>query len=330
VTGTAKDPVATTVANFSHIIKEPPPLDMSSDDALAQSLQQRGKIVQFAADRWKTPPLSALDSGEVKQIQAALANPDPAAKVRIFRAIGTLPEDVRGATLAKLGETGPLAATEVFAGSLLQQAPEVAASILTGLHAQDDKDVYARLVPSTDAAGKTYLAAKDTVLPITAFNLPARTNPTGAYAVMSSAIDARYATLSAQAGDTSGNMDRKRLERAAEDVTGGILYHNGGPIIAPARGMQQSQFDGTMAGITDADMAGVTTGKGAPITADYLRNSAKLQSLSTGRYLVQLNADDANPKYAQGRDGKAYVLDLRNRPQAPVTAAAYTPDPVFQ
>jgi hypothetical protein len=318
VSGTAKDPVATTVANFSNVIKEPPPLDMSSDDKLAQGLQLRGKIVQFAADRWKTPALSALDSGEVKQVQAVLASPDPAVKVRIFRAIGTLPEDVRGATLAKLGETGPLAATEVFAGSLLQQAPEVGASILTGLHAQDDKDVYSRLVPSKDAAGKTYQTAKDTVLPIAAFNLPARTNPTGAYAVMSSAIDARYAALSAQAGDTSGNMDRKRLERSAEDVTGGILYHGGAPLVAPARGMKQSEFDGVMAGITDADMAGVATGKGAPITADYLRNSAKLHSLSTGRYLVQINTDDANPKYAAGPGGGPFVLDLRNRPQAPI------------
>jgi hypothetical protein len=318
VSGTAKDPVATTVANFSNVIKEPAPLDMSSDDALAQSLQQRGKIVQFAADRWKTPALSALDSGEVKQVQAALANPDPAVKVRIFRAIGTLPEDVRGATLAKLGETGPLAATEVFAGSLLKDAPEVGASILTGLHAQDDKEVYSRLVPSAGAGAKTYQAAKDTVLPIAAFNLPARTNPTGAYAVMSSAIDARYAALSAQAGDTSGNMDRKRLERAAEDITGGIVYQGGAPLITPARGMSQKQFDDTMAGITDADMAGVTTGKGAPITADYLRNSAKLHSLSTGRYLVQLNSDDANPKYAAGPGGGPFVLDLRNRPTVPV------------
>lgn len=330
VTGTAQDPVATTVANFGSAFKEPAPLDMSSDDALAQGLQQRGKIVQFAADRWKTPALSALDSGEVKQVQAVLASPDPAVKLRVFRAIATLPEDVRGATLKKLGDGGPLSATEVFAGSLVKEAPQVAAGILTGLKATDADD---RLVPggkSNPNAATAYKTAKDSVLPISAFNLAARTNPTGSYATMSQAIDARYASLSAEAGDTTGSLNSKRLQQAGQDVTGGILYQNGAPIIAPTRNMTQRQFDGVMAGITDADVVGMSTGGGKPISADYLRSSSKLHALLTGRYLVQVNADDDHPKYAQASDGKAYVLDLRNRASVPVSATASMPEPVFQ
>lgn len=325
VKGLDENPIAHVVGKFSTElgIKDKPALDFSNDDSLAQSLAARGKIAQFGAIKFQTPPLSALDTAEIGQVQGMLANPDPAAKVRIFRALGTLPEDVRSATLAKMGDKDPTAAVDVFAGSLLPENPEVAASILTGLMTTDE-----RFVPSKGANKTAYLAAKDAALPVAAFNLVARTNPTGAFSVMSQAMDARYTSLSAQAGDTSGVPNRTRLKQAADDVTGGILYHGGAPIIAPARGMSQSQFDGVMAGISDADVAGMTTGKGTPISADYLRNSTKLHSLSTGRYLVQVNADDANPKYAAGPGGKPFVLDLRNRPQAAAIAVTGAPDAV--
>jgi len=308
VKGLDENPIAHIVGKFGPQLnfKDKPPLDFSSDDSLAQSLAVRGKIAQFGALKFEVPPLSALDASELQQVQAVLASPDPAVKVRIFRGISTLPEDVRSATLAKLGSKDPTAAVEVFAGSLLNQAPEVAASILTGLSATDE-----RFVPSKGQNKVAYLAAKDTALPVAAFNLAARTSPTGAFAVLSQAMDAT--SLSAQAGDTSGVPNRERLKQAADDVTGGILYHNGAPIIAPRRGATQSEFDTLLGSYSDSDMRGVTTGNGAPITADYLRNSTRLHAVADGRYLVQINSVDANPLYAKGPDGKAWVLDMSNR-----------------
>lgn len=312
--GLKNNPIATTITNLGDRlgIKGVPPLDFSSDQSLAASLRVRGQIAQVGANNWKEPALSALDAADVQQVKGILASPDIGAQAKVFRALGTLPENVRGATLAKLADNGPESAARVFAGSLIQQAPDVAQGILTGMKAQDDKDNYARLLPS-GANLKPYQSAKDTAFPITAFNTASRTSPTGAYPVMSQAIDALYAARSAQAGDTSGTLDKSRLQKAVEDVTGGIVYHNGAPTIAPYRGVSQTQFESLMESFTDGDMKGVITGRGAQITADYLRNSAKLQAVADGRYLVQINQDDKNPQYAKGPDGNAFVLDMRNR-----------------
>lgn len=316
-TGLQNSPVATTVANFGDRVGTPQPLDITNSANMRAGLAARASIVQMAAQNWQVPALSALDSGDVARIRATLDTGKVADKLRIYSDLNTLPAPERAATLAKLGEKGSKAAVEVFAGSLLPEAPEVAVSILHGVGAQEaDK----RFLPTAGAHAQTYQTAKDTALPVAAFNLAARNSPTGGFAVMSSAVDARYAALSAQAGDTSATLNPQRLTKAAEDITGGILIHNGAPLIAPSRGMSQRSFDGIMAGVTDADVAGMRTGNGAPITADYLRSSAKLHSLSSGRYLVQVNADDGNPKYAAGPDGNPFVLDLRNR--APATPSS--------
>ena len=298
-----------TEAAHRQWISSPPAIDLSNPETIGPALAQRGVMSQRIAAMNHSAPPAVLQGDEIKQVQGLLSNPDIATKVRVFGALAGLPETVRGATLAKLGEGGPEAATQVFAGSLLPQAPDVAVGILTGINAMaTDK----RYVPS-EAAKTSYLAAKDTALPITAFNVASRSSPTGAYAIMGQSVDALYAARSAQAGDTSGTLDKSRLTKAVEDVTGGILYHNNGALIAPQRGLSQSNFDAMVWSFSDADLKGVTTSKGEPITADYLRGSAKLHSIADGRYLMQINQDVKSPLYAKGPDGNAFVLDMRNR-----------------
>ncbi len=128
---------------------------------------------------------------------------------------------------------------------------------------------------------------------------------------------ARYADLSAQMNDNSGKLNSQRLKDSIDDVTGGVLHHNSGSFIAPARGMPQQIFDRSLAGIGDNDLAGVTTLAGQPITAGYLRSSTKLESIGGGRYYVLLGSNPAKPIYAyQGANTEApqkFVLDMRNR-----------------
>jgi len=73
-----------------------------------------------------------------------------------------------------------------------------------------------------------------------------------------------------------------------------------------------------MHGLTDNDMAGVSTLNGQPVTANYLRNNATLESVGDGRYYVKLGKDPLKPVYAyQGANTEApakFMLDLRNRP----------------
>lgn len=198
-----------------------------------------------------------------------------------------------------------------IAAGLYASAPDIAQSIVEGMNAQDTDKHY---VPNgSDANGKAYQMQKGQYLPLGAFNRAARTDPSGPYAAMSAAIDARYAFLSAQAKDTAGDVVSSRLQQAIKDVTGGVLYHNGAPLIAPARGMDQRAFDGVMTGLSDDDLKGAQTTSGKYITADYLRGSAKMQSRGDGTYYLQLNRDDANPQYAVTKGGAPFVLDLRGR-----------------
>jgi hypothetical protein len=207
------------------------------------------------------------------------------------------------------------------AAGIFNDVPEVAQSVIAGMNA---KEADKRVVPQ-GAAEKTYQTTRDQYLPQDAFARSLTTDPNGPFKAMQGAIEARYADLSSRAKDVSGALNASRLKQAVDDVTGGVVYHNGAPLIAPSRGLTQGQFDGVLAGVSDADMAGVQTTGGKPITADYLRSSAKLRSLGDGKYLVQVNQNDEAPQYASVHAGSPAPaasaglrvpgnIDLANRP----------------
>jgi hypothetical protein len=312
--GLEDNPVATAISNFPDKFKTPPPLDLSSPDNLVGGLKMRAQIAQVAAENWQTGPLSALDSQDIAQAKAALQNPDPAVKAGIYGAISQLPEDVRNATLKKLGGNDPKSMVEAAAGSMMAVDPSVAASIFRGQSAIATDKSY---LPKGDSETASFDQEFSKQLPVSTFSLAARTDPAGPYATAQGMIQARYADLSAQSSDTSGKFNTARLQRAVDDVTGGVLEHNGGKLIAPQRGMPQAAFDRVIYGLTDADLSAATTLHGEQITAGYLRDRATLESVGDGRYYVKLGNDAGKPIYAyQGANSEAplkFVLDLRNR-----------------
>lgn len=320
-TGLNDNPIQTTVSNFGDKFRTPGPLNLDDDQQLAAGLAYRGKIAQFASENWRTNPVSALDKADLTQVQAAIDTPDVAQKARIFSALSTLPEEVRNATLAKLGAKGPDAMVKASAGSMFHDAPDVALSILRGQEAIKTDKGYTPEGPE----GKSYTEALNKALPVSTFTLAGRTDDTGPLAAAQGMVKARYADLSAQSNDASGKFNEPRLKTAVDDVTGGILTHNSGSLIAPRRGMSQNEFDGVMQSVTDNDLLGVTTMNGAPITAKYLQNSAQLESVADGRYFVRLGGDPLKPIYAYqnardpwGQGPQKFVLDLRGRTAAPV------------
>jgi len=138
---------------------------------------------------------------------------------------------------------------------------------------------------------------------------------------MRGAVVARYADLTAQDPAGRKEFSADRLQRAVDDVTGGILDHNGMKFIAPARGMSQANFDRVLFGLNDQDLAGVTTLAGEPVTAAYLQRTARLESYGNGQYRVQLGSDPERPIYAvTGANTelpRPFVLDLRGRQPGP-------------
>lgn len=323
IEGLDKNPISTAATNSGGRFSVPTPLDFSDPQKLAGGLQQRVPIARFANQTWQGQPVAALDAADVQAVRAQLANPDPAVKAQIYGAIATLPEDLRGPTLKKIAGNDPDKLAEAAAGSMMRTNPDLATSLMRGLGimGRDDKSILKAFEPTGKGAGFT--ADFTAALPATAFPLQSRTDPSGPYSTIGTMVKARYADLSAQVGDTNYSADRVR--QAVNDVTGGVLSMNGGSVIAPARGMSQGQFDGVLAGVTDRDLAGVTTLNGAPISAAYLRGNARLESVGDGRYHVTLGQNQAAPIYAyQGANTERpskFVLDLRNRAPSPVPFA---------
>lgn len=326
IKGLEENPISTAATNSGGRFSVPTPLDFSDPQKLAAGLQQRVPIARFANQTWQGQPVAALDAADVQAARTQLANPDPAVKAQIYGAIATLPEDLRGPTLAKIAGSDPSKLAEAAAGSMMRSSPDVATSIMRGLTimGKDDKGILKAFEPTGKGAGFT--ADFTAALPATAFPLQSRTDPSGPYSTIGQMVKARYADLSAQVGDT--NYSKERVTQAVNDVTGGVLSMNGGSVIAPARGMTQSQFDGVLAGITDRDLAGVTTLNGQPITPGYLRGNARLESVGEGRYLVTLGRNQAAPVYAyQGANTEApskFVLDLRGRAPGPLNFSVPT------
>lgn len=283
------------------------------DDTLTAALRNRDAQARTAS-RIYGGSGSPFTVEEAQAWQERYADATPQERGRILGALAKgLSSDSFAAALPAIVK-GEASKSQVpvltAAAGLYASAPDIAQSILEGMNAQDAEPRY---LPHEGANKLAYQTSKDTYLPLAAFNRAARTDPSGPVAALSAAIDARYAYLSAQAKDLSGAPSTARLKQAVDDVTGGILYHNGAPLIAPARGMSQRDLDATIWGLTDGDVAAARTTAGKTIDAAFLRGSGKLQSRGDGQYYVQLNRDDAGPQYAVTADGRPFVLDLRGR-----------------
>lgn len=313
------DPLNHTVGALADTSSIPPPapLDIANPVAFRAGLQTRAQWAATGTRTFETAPMPALTTAEATQVRAALDAADPAGKARIYSDIvASTSGGTRTATLAALGKNGVSNMVEAFAGTMTGLDPAIGESIIRGQGALKLKDAYN---PMKDGNKENSNAAIDKYFPAGAFSLAARTDPQGAYAVMRGAIVARVADLAATDPNFDGKFTDAQFQRATNDVTGGIVTHNGGNLISPVRGMNQRGFDAKIAGVTDADLQGVMTQNGTPITAAYLQGDAQLESLSDGRYLVRLGKDPERPVYAFRDVGanvpnrlRPFVLDLRN------------------
>jgi hypothetical protein len=271
-----------------------------------------------------------LDEPDVDRVRAALANPDLAMKAQMWGLLATLPEENRAPTFEKIAKGDPNARAEAGAGSMMATDPEMAKSIMAGLQIMGSKDnVNKQFEPTGRSEGfEKDLASK---FPSTAFDSETRAEPGGNYATMGQMIKARYTFLAAQSNTPEYNS--KLLDQAVNDVTGGLVRQNGIKTLPPTRGMSQAQFDGVMAGITNADLAGVTNLNGMPLTADRLRAQGHLEAVGSGQYMVNLAGPGEKPIYAYSGWGEdtpgavqRFMLDLTGRkPIGPQLAQPYYP-----
>ena len=294
----------------------PAPLDINNSVSFQAGLAARATWAALGARTFQTVPMPALTSSEADQLRAKIdTTSDPAARARIYRDIvAALPDSlVRNTTLAKLGHGSTDRLIEVFAGGMMPESPGIAESIIRGQAAMKANK---KLDP--EKSNNEVGLALDRYMPPSVFSMAGRTDPNGQYATIRGAVLARMADLAATNPNFDGDFGDALVSRAVADVTGGVVTHNGSKLITPLRGMDQRMFDMKMFGLTDNDLQGATTQSGTPVTSDYVRNNAQLESIADGRYLVRLGRDSERPIYAfrdLGVSGpgrlKPFILDLR-------------------
>jgi hypothetical protein len=248
-------------------------------------------------------PVPVLTKPELDTLKATWANGDAGTRARIVGTLGrSLDGDHLRATLEKVAGDDPVFAA---AGMLYQQAPDLGLSIVRG---QSVIDLDKKILPQDKAVRQ----AVNDWLGSAVGNMPKSRD-----AIERAAL-ARYADLSAAANDRGGNMDETRLKQALTDVTGGVVEWGQGTkffgwagvpkIIPPKPGMSSSDFGRLVDGLTDEDLAGMTTGSGTAITAKDFRRLGTLHDAGPGRYLVEIGGG-----FAQGPDKQPFVLDLSKK-----------------
>lgn len=301
------DPLGYAVSRA--IVPPLPALDMTAPDTWAQSFQAYQNGVDVLRARGEVGNISALRPQVQAQVQRALATSTPQESVQLLGSMAqNLSPETYQATLNKIAASGEGKATAA-AGALVKENPDAAEGILRGKVLLRENP---RLAPSKTDAN---LSAIEGMLPTTAF-APALE---GSRQSLLEAATARYADLSHQSGDTSGELSDERMQLAITEVTGGLVDMNGSPVIAPRYGMTQDDFDKTLSSLSDQDLMGAVTTSGQPVRISDLRNEGRLRAVADGRYILEFGSIE-EPTYAirqqsPGSYGRplAFVLDLRDR-----------------
>lgn len=266
----------------------------SQPENTAQQISTRQNMARTVEQYDRVGPVSVLTADEMRQFRAAWDQSPTENRVAMLRALqGNLDQPHFMATIHAVtqGEGAGSTTAVLRQAASLSDQPGVAESVIRGhtLLAADH-----RIAPPEDRTWNDALDSR--VGQALMMSAEARGDMMGA-------IRARYADLSAVAGDSGGILNDSRLQQAVTDVTGGIVRWNGQSVLAPVRGMSQRQFDQVMNSLTDADLSGVTDLAGRPVRAETLRRWGTLRETSTGYFV------DVQGGFLQ-RDGAPFVLDL--------------------
>lgn len=291
------------------MIPAPPALDLSRPDSWAGTFAALQNGADVLKARGEVGTISVLRPEMQAQVSRALVNSTPQDAVQLLGSMAAnLSPDNYSATMAGLYSSGQSRAAAA-AGALVPNNPEAAEGVLRGAQLLKQNPM---LAPKGTDDNK--LAIND-ILPPTAFA------PTleGTRQGLLEAATARYADLSAQIGDTSGELNEERMQQAVKEITGGLLDFNGSQVVAPRYGMTQDDFDKTVEALTDQDIDGAVTAGGNRVRADDFRDQGRLRAVADGRYLLEFGSTES-PTYAlrrpsQGTIGQpsVFVLDLRGR-----------------
>jgi hypothetical protein len=294
-----RDPMGLAITQG--IIEAPEPIDMSSAEALAESLRGRVGAAQRIESHLQiadAPPLTQAEADQLAEMWAAST-----AETRV---------QLLGGLSAGLGERS----RDAF-----QQIHKSGADLMawTGGMVTEGMDLAARqvLLGLDELTADPKLAPPDLDIRPELETLR-RAYPPATGAAVIEAVTAHYAHQSRLAGDFSAVYERGRARKAIEAVTGGLLEFNlrsFGPKShspAPAPGVTNRDMRNWFSslGPSDIETMGGVAGMAPETALDTIRRSGRLTSIGRGEWLVSLSSptDDGRERYLQDEQGNPFVL----------------------
>lgn len=303
----ADDPIGYAVNRG--LVPAPPALDLSQPDTWGNTFQSLQRGVDVLQTRGEVGNISALRPEMLGQVSNMLETATPQQSMQLLSSMAaSMRPETYKATLGKLYASGQGRAAAT-AGALAPHNPAAAEGILRGQLLLKENPL---LAPKKTDDNRADI---DTMLPLGAFS----SGSEASRQFLLESATARYADLSQQSGDTSGDLNSDRMQQAITEVTGGVLDMNGYPVIAPTYGMTQDDFDKRLSGLTDADLAGAVTTSGQPVRARDLISQGRIRAVADGRYVLEFGPE-ASPTYVMRqpspgnyRGPSTFVLDLGSR-----------------
>lgn len=284
------------------------PVNWADPEAARQGLAARLAQAQRIAALESGVPVLPLTRPELAGLKTAFAAAAPDAQAGLLRSLaGGLGTDAYLAVLSEVGSARDGALMAV-AGAVAQRDVLLARAMLDGQAIVRDAKLDVGSEPARQAA-----LASDVRQVLS--GLPAQT----VEQVMAGAAGL-YASRTFREHGPGRAFDASRFNQAVTDILGEPVRWNGRAVPPPRFGMDQAGFNAVMARLTDADLAGATSLRGQPVTADMVRRHATLRPVGEG--VVVLDFVQGTALDPTGRD---FRLDLR--PLVDRAPSAVTPPP---
>ena len=295
------------VAFQNGIIGQPPPLNVRNPDA--DVLSERRDQARMASIGMRAD-ISPLTNDEVEEITEVILG-DGTPLDTVVSLMDTYTESLGPEWSKRLAQQAvqkyPAAAV---AFSVASERPRLARDLIEG----------SRLLKETPglalaASPRIKTVAVDAVLKNLTTEFTA-----GMLTPITAAADAIYAKKRLISGDLDSIGTQTLYQEAIEEVTGGMLRHNGRSNLPPEPGMSQSQFDDLLGGLTTQSLARYGNGRpvigGESFTPEDLEGRSffqggvenQLVSIGQGAYSILQPGNG----WIKTEDGETYVLELGN------------------
>lgn len=273
-------------------------------------------------------PVLPFTEPEIETLRTKIDTAPPDQQAKTMMALSALPpESLTGvaAALAGKGDTGDMlsrsyAAALSFYADRDPASVQIANQILGGARITKEMGDAGKKAPTSSQAWQTNL--NDRIGNIF-FDMK------GTPAVIADAVASVYTYQMHKAGRQGETVDTDVLDRAITTVIGKPVTRNGQAFLPPVKGMETYEVDRAVRSITDADLAGLRTTEGDPITADVLARRGLLTNAGAeGTYFVRIPDPRAGmePRPVVDAEGRPWRLDLRPFVERSRTNAVPPPD----